>query len=61
MGDLTGQKELRRLDEINDLNIQVLKTEGLLLVADQAGPHSEFKTILGYRERPHLKNKATNQ
>lgn len=30
MGDLTGQKELRRLDEINDLNIQVLKTEGLL-------------------------------
>lgn len=30
MGDLTGQKELRRLDEINDLNIQVLKAEGLL-------------------------------
>lgn len=30
MGELTGQKELRRLDEINDLNIQVLKAEGLL-------------------------------
>lgn len=30
MGELTGQKELRGLDEINDLNIQVLKAEGLL-------------------------------